>query len=108
MLKQDGWRGFPSGREKIAMELKLARQEIESRYGLEFIEGADSLGSGSSTYFNDDVLGSVTILVHDATPKTAEVYIDSELSTRVAVPRLVDVFDLDEALLNLPVESHRD
>ena len=57
MLKQDGWCGFPSGREKIALELKLSRQEIEKRYGLKFIDGSDSLGRASSTYFNDDLLG---------------------------------------------------
>jgi hypothetical protein len=108
MFKQDGWRGFPSGREKIAMELKLCRADIERRYGLEFISGSDSLGSLSSTYFIDDVLGTVSILIYDSMSKTAGVYVDSKVSTRFAVARLVNVFGLDEEFLNLPVENHRD
>lgn len=108
MLKQDGWRGFPSGREKIAMELKLSRKEIEGRYKLEFKEASDGLGREYSTYFNDNVLGTVTILIDDAIPRTAGVYIDSKLSTRAAIPRLIDVFALSDAFLNLPNDSHRD
>ncbi len=108
MLKQDGWRGFPSGREKIALELKLPRADIARRYELEFKSGSDSLGSLSSTYFNDHVLGTVSILIYDSVPNTASVYVDSKVSTRFAIPRLVFVFGLDDEFLNLPVENHRD
>lgn len=107
MLKQDGWCGFPSGREKIALELKLSRQEIEKRYGLKFIDGSDSLGRASSTYFNDDLLGSVSILIYDSMPKSAGVYVDSAVGTHAAIARLIEVFDLNDALLNLPAERHR-
>lgn len=88
--------------------MKLTRKEIEDRYGLEFIGGSDGLGSGASSYFNDDVLGSVSILIYDHIPNTAGIYIDSKLSTRAAVQRLVDVFALDDAFLNLPAEKYRD
>ncbi len=30
MLKQSGWTGFPSGEEKIAMEIGLSKAEIEN------------------------------------------------------------------------------
>jgi hypothetical protein len=103
MLKQGGWKGFPSGREKVAMELALSKEEIEARYGLAFIYGSDNLGNAHSTYFDDDVLGPVTIICYEKSPNgMAIVYIDSSLELEVAVPRLLAVFDLDPALVRLP------
>lgn len=105
MLKQDGWTGFPSGDERCVMEIALSRSEIENRYGLEFISGEDSLGRVDSTYFNDDLLGPVTILCYKKSPNgRAIVNVDSSLALRVAVPRLLEVFRLDQSLLNLPLD----
>lgn len=85
------------------MEIALSRSEIENRYGLKFISGEDSLGRGDSTYFNDDLLGPVTILIYEKSPNgMAIVYIDSSVALRVAVPRLLEVFRLDQSFLNLP------
>jgi hypothetical protein len=44
-LKQNGWSGFPSGREKVAMEIAVSRDEIRQLYGLVFISGSDHLGN---------------------------------------------------------------
>src|SRR5262245_24605927 len=80
MLKQTGWSGFPSGREKIVMELVLSKSEIEGRYGLVFISGEDSLGKVDSTYFVDELLGPVTIACYEKSPHgRAFVFIDSRL-----------------------------
>jgi hypothetical protein len=85
------------------MEIALSRSEFEHRYGLKFISGEDSLGRVDSAYFNDEFLGPVTILCYEKSPDgMAMVFIDSALTLRVAVPRLVEVFGLDHALLNLP------
>jgi len=106
MLKQGGWRGFPSGREKVAIELALSKEEIEARYDLAFIFGSDSLGKAHSTYFNDELLGPVSIVCYEKSPHgMAIVYVDSRVDLEVAVPRLLAVFDLDPALVNAPKNS---
>ena len=85
------------------MEIALSRSEIGNRYGLEFISGEDSLGRVDSTYFNDELLGPVTILCYEKSPNgMAIVCVDSSVALRVAVPRLLEVFRLDQSLLNLP------
>jgi len=104
MLKQSGWAGFPSGRDKVVMELVLSKAEIESRYGLVFVSGEDSLGKGHSTYFIDDLLGPVSIICYERSPHgRAFVLVDSKLELRVAVPRLQEVFGLDPSLVNAPI-----
>ncbi|MBS0240544.1 MAG: hypothetical protein JSS20_00110 [Proteobacteria bacterium] len=45
------------------MEIFLSREAIEERIGLAFIEGEDSLGRCVSTFFIDDELGPVTMLI---------------------------------------------
>lgn len=109
MLKQSGWKGFPSGNEKPAMEIALSKQEIESRYGLSFISGEDSLGKVYSTYFNDEVIGPATIACYEKSPNgRAVVFIDSAVALNEAVPRLLDVFSLDPSLTIVPrgMERH--
>ena len=83
--------------------MALSRSEIESLYGLEFISGEDSLGRADSTYFNDELLGSVTIVRYENSPNcTAMVFVDSALKLRIAVPRLLAVFDLSPSLVDVP------
>ena len=104
MLKQEGWKGFPSGREKVAMEIFLSREEVEERYGLKFIEGSDSLGKAVSTYFSDDVLGSIIIVYYELNPKTTGiVMIDGDLELQLAVPRLRHVLQLNETEVDAPI-----
>jgi len=103
MLKQNGWIGFPSGEEMIAVEIALSKAEIESRYGLTFILGSDSLGAAWSTYFNDEVLGPVGIVCYERSPHgRAFVFVDAALELEKAVPRLIAVLGLDKALINVP------
>jgi hypothetical protein len=103
ILNQSGWRGFPSGKEMIAIEIALSKAEIESRYGLTFISGSDSLGATQSTYFNDEALGPVTITCYERAPHSrAFVHIDAGLELKDAVPRLLVALGLDESLVNLP------
>jgi hypothetical protein len=105
MLKQSGWTGFPSGREKGVMELAVPRSEIESRYGLVFIQGEDSLGPVHSTYFIDDLLGPVTIHYYERTSHgIGYVFVDDSLTFKVAVPRLLEVLGLDRSLVHTPVD----
>src|SRR5258705_12777659 len=105
MLKQSGWTGFPSGQHRIAMELVLSKSDIENRYGLAFIAGEDSLGKGHSTYFIDELLGPVSIIIYEKSPHgRAFVLVDSQLRLSVAVPRLLEAFGLDPSLVNEPVE----
>lgn len=103
MLRQDQWTGFPSGIEQIAIEIALSKKEIESRYGLKLIHGSDSLGPCHSTYFNDDLLDSVSIICYENSPHgRAFVYIDAGLDLANAVPRLLHVFQLKPGLTNVP------
>src|SRR5215469_10762784 len=103
MLKQNGWIGFPSGEEMIAAEIALSKAEIESRYGLTFILGSDGLGAAWSTYFNDEVLGPVSIICYERSPHgRAFVFVDAGLELKEAVPRLIAVLGLHEALINVP------
>lgn len=103
MLKQSGWTGFPSGDERVAMEIKLSRSEIENTYSLEFISGEDSLGRLDWTYFNDELLGPVVIVRYENSPSgMAIVYVDSTVALRVAVPHLRALFDLDPSLVDVP------
>ena len=85
------------------MELAVPKSEIGSRYGLVFIRGEDSLGPVYSTYFIDDVLGPVTILYYERMSHgRACVFVDSQLTFKVAVPRLLEVFGLDPSLVGIP------
>jgi hypothetical protein len=103
MLKQGGWKGFPSGQEKIAMELAVSKEEIEEKYALVFIAGSDSLGRAQSTYFDDELLGPVTITFYERSPHgRAFVHVDSQVDLKLAVPRLLTVFDLDPTRVNVP------
>ena len=87
------------------MELVLSKAEIESRYGLVFVSGEDSLGKLDSTYFIDELLGPVTIACYEKSPHgRAFVLVDSKLEFRVAVPRLREVFGLDPSLVNAPMD----
>jgi hypothetical protein len=105
MLKQSGWTGFPSGRYQVAMELMVPRPEIESRYGLVFVEWVqDGMGEVHSTYFIDDVLGPVSIHYYKLLPRrTGMVFVDLKLKLDDAVPRLREVFGLDPSLVDAPV-----
>ena len=108
MLKQSGWTGFPSGREKWVMELAVPRSEVETRYDLLFVRGEDSLGPGYSTYFIDDLLGPVTILYYERTSHgRGYVAVDSNLTFKIAVPRLLEVFGLDPSLVGIPDDLDR-
>lgn len=90
------------------MELALSRSEIERKFGLVFISGEDDLGCVDSTYFNDEVIGPVTIACyHNLASGRAIVFIDSGLERREAVARLLDVFNLDPALTFVPKGMER-
>ena len=103
MLKQGGWKGFPSGREKVALELALSKEEIEARYRLAFIHGSDNLGKAHSTYFDDELLGPAAILCYERSPNgMASVWVNSSVELEAAVRRLLIVFDLDPTLVNAP------
>jgi hypothetical protein len=109
MLKQGGWTGFPSGREKVAMEIALSKADIEKRYGLAFVHGSDSLGPAYSTYFNDEVLGPVSIVCYERSPHgRAIIHVDSKLPLREAVTRLLEVFELEYTLVNMPANLDSD
>jgi hypothetical protein len=86
------------------MEILLLKPEIETQFGLAFVSGEDSLGKGHSTYFIDEHLGPVSILIYDRKPKRAVVLVDSALELRDAVPRLLEVFSLDPLLVDVPVD----
>ncbi len=103
MLKQNGWKGFPSGREKVALEIALSKEEIEVRYGLAFMHGSDNLGEAHSTYFDDELLGPVTIVCYARSPHgRAIVWVDFRVDLKVAVPHLLTVFELGPTLVNVP------
>jgi hypothetical protein len=103
MVKQSGWFGFPSGDEKIAMEILLPKSEIERRYQLQFIQGEDSLGKGFSSYFVDDLIGPVSLIYCEAQPpERAFVFVDSAVDLSVAVPRIISVLELDASVANVP------
>jgi hypothetical protein len=105
MLRQSGWTGFPSGEEKVVMELVLSKSDIESRFGLVFISGEDSLGKVDTTYFVDELLGPVAIACYQKSPHgRAIVFVDSRLELKLAVPRLREVFGLDPSHVYAPVE----
>jgi hypothetical protein len=104
MLKQSGWIGFPSGQHKVAMEILMPKSEIETQFELAFVSGEDSLGKGCSTYFVDERLGPVSMLIYEMKPKRAVVLVDSALDLRDAVPRLLEVFSLDPSLVDVPVD----
>jgi hypothetical protein len=50
------------------------------------------LGKATSTYFDDDELGTVTIACYELNPSVGLVHVDSKLRLSVAVPRLLAVF----------------
>lgn len=87
------------------MEIAMSKEKIESTYGLKFIFGSDGLGNAYSTYFNDAVLGTITIVCYEKSPNNmAIVSADSDIPFRIAIPRLLEVLNLESREANIPID----
>jgi hypothetical protein len=101
MLSQGKWPGWPSGDSQFIMDLAMRTEELQSRYGLKFIRERDDLGWFEAAHFIDQVVGPVVIYCYDYSPSGgALVYVDVSVDPTVAVPRLVDVLELERSMVN--------
>lgn len=109
MLDKKEFKGWPSGDCKPVLEITLNPEDIEKRYGLNFLRDKDDLDWYMGAHFLLKSIGPVVVMKYDNSPSNGTfIYQDSSIDIDIGIEELIYYLELDSSEITWTADKNLD